>query len=146
MCCSKRAQRLQQQQLLQYSVPINSRPRGCCGGRKQRRLLCELEKHATTTYHSPEVTHYQPRSAFLSEVRQYQSPMAGIIAVGITIGAEKLSRKISERRIERKDKKAAAVSFILCSGLALLICDAAKRSYLWHCRVFVCGSTNQRAI
>jgi predicted alpha/beta-fold hydrolase len=36
--------------------------------------------------------------------------MAGIIAVGISMGAEKLGRKISEKRLERKDKKAATVS------------------------------------
>ncbi|OAL43772.1 hypothetical protein IQ07DRAFT_649851 [Pyrenochaeta sp. DS3sAY3a] len=34
--------------------------------------------------------------------------MAGIIAVGIGLGAEKLGRKISEKRLERKEKKAAA--------------------------------------
>lgn len=33
--------------------------------------------------------------------------MAGLVAVGIAIGAEKLGRKISEKRIERKEKKAA---------------------------------------
>jgi hypothetical protein len=39
--------------------------------------------------------------------------MAGIIAVGIGLGAEKLGRKISEKRLERKEKKAAAVSSTL---------------------------------
>jgi phosphate/sulfate permease len=37
--------------------------------------------------------------------------MASIIAVGIITGAEKLGRKIGEKRIERKEKKAATVSF-----------------------------------
>jgi predicted alpha/beta-fold hydrolase len=110
MCCSKRTQRLQQQQLFQSSVLVSPRPRGCGGARKQRRLLRELEEHASNHYHSPEVTQTQPQSAFLSEVRQHQSPMAGIIAVGISMGAEKLGRKISEKRLERKDKKAATVS------------------------------------
>jgi hypothetical protein len=35
--------------------------------------------------------------------------MAGIIAVSIGLGAEKLGRKISEKRLERKEKKAAEV-------------------------------------
>ncbi|KAL6711530.1 hypothetical protein ACN47E_004464 [Coniothyrium glycines] len=34
--------------------------------------------------------------------------MAALIAVGIGLGAEKLSRKISEKRLERKEKKSAA--------------------------------------
>lgn len=36
--------------------------------------------------------------------------MAGIIAIGIGLGAEKLSQKISEKRLERKEKKRVAVS------------------------------------
>ncbi|KAG9193805.1 hypothetical protein G6011_03840 [Alternaria panax] len=34
--------------------------------------------------------------------------MAGLIAVGIGLGAEKLGRTISEKRLERKEKKAIA--------------------------------------
>jgi predicted alpha/beta-fold hydrolase len=111
MCCSKRAQRIQEQQLFQSSVLTNPRPRGCCSARKQRRLLREIEEHATNNHHKSEVVHIQPQSVFRPEFRQYQSPMAGIIAVGISMGAEKLGRKISEKRLERKEKKAAAVSF-----------------------------------
>jgi predicted alpha/beta-fold hydrolase len=111
MCCSKRAQRLQERQLSQSSVPTSPRPRGCCGARKERRLLRELEEHATNNCRSSEIAQIQPQGVFLSGFRQDQSPMAGIIAVGISMGAEKLGRKISEKRLERKDKKAAAVSF-----------------------------------
>ncbi|KAH8712011.1 hypothetical protein GQ44DRAFT_776349 [Phaeosphaeriaceae sp. PMI808] len=32
--------------------------------------------------------------------------MAGILVIGIGLGAEKLGRKISEKRLERKEKKA----------------------------------------
>jgi hypothetical protein len=35
--------------------------------------------------------------------------MAGLIAVSIGLGAEKLGRTISEKRLERKEKKAVAV-------------------------------------
>jgi hypothetical protein len=35
--------------------------------------------------------------------------MAGLIAVSIGLGAEKLGRTISEKRLERKEKKAIAV-------------------------------------
>jgi hypothetical protein len=35
--------------------------------------------------------------------------MAGILAVSIGLGAEKLGRKISDKRLERKEKKAAEV-------------------------------------
>ncbi|KAF1840197.1 uncharacterized protein K460DRAFT_410797 [Cucurbitaria berberidis CBS 394.84] len=34
--------------------------------------------------------------------------MAALIAVGIGLGAEKLGRKISEKRLEKKEKKSAA--------------------------------------
>ena len=33
--------------------------------------------------------------------------MAGMLAIGIGIGAEKLGRKISDKRLERKEKKLA---------------------------------------
>jgi len=35
--------------------------------------------------------------------------MAALIAVGVGMGAEKLGRKISEKRLERKEQKAAKV-------------------------------------
>jgi hypothetical protein len=56
------------------------------------------------------VTRSPAQEAFWSEVQNYRSPMAGIIAVSVAIGAEKLGRKISEKRLERKDRKAAEVS------------------------------------
>jgi hypothetical protein len=37
--------------------------------------------------------------------------MAGLIAITIGLGAEKLGRTISEKRLERKEKKAIAVSY-----------------------------------
>lgn len=49
----------------------------------------------------------------MSRPKQPPHCMAGIIAVGIGLGAEKLGRKISEKRLERKEKKAAAVSSTL---------------------------------
>jgi hypothetical protein len=106
MCCSKRQQRsLQQQEIFESKLPLRVDRRGCCGPRKQRNLLGELEKH----HQAPEVTQAQPQGLFLSTVRSYHSPMAGIIAVSIGLGAEKLGRKISEKRLERKEKKAAEV-------------------------------------
>lgn len=38
--------------------------------------------------------------------------MAGLIAIGIGLGAEKLGRTISEKRLERKEKKAIAVYIV----------------------------------
>jgi predicted alpha/beta-fold hydrolase len=73
--------------------------------------LREIQEHAISNHHISEVAPIQPQSVFLSDFRRHQSPMAGIIAVGISMGAEKLGRKISEKRLERKDKKVAAVSF-----------------------------------
>lgn len=35
--------------------------------------------------------------------------MAALLAVGIGLGAEKLGRKISDKRLERKEKKNIAV-------------------------------------
>jgi hypothetical protein len=147
MCCSNRAQRLhhhqQQQQLLQYSVL----PRGCCGARKERRLLRKLQEQATTHYESSAITPTGPQGFFLSSVREYHSPMAGIIAVGISMGAEKLGRKISEKRLERKDK-AAVVRLLLILCLLCLICNSATRSYLRSCRDFICQCSiaNQRLV
>lgn len=111
MCCSKRRQqRLQQQALLQGNLPTRNRPGDCCGARRQRRLLRELEAESTTKYQATVVTRSPAQEAFWSEVQNYRSPMAGIIAVSVAIGAEKLGRKISEKRLERKDRKAAEVS------------------------------------
>ncbi|KAH7392443.1 hypothetical protein DE146DRAFT_758164 [Phaeosphaeria sp. MPI-PUGE-AT-0046c] len=107
MCCNKRRQqRLQQQVILQNNHPLGYRTGGCCGARRQRRLL-ELENANQPVYQAPEVTEARAQGISWSEVRDYRSPMAGIVAVGIAIGAEKLSRKISEKKLERKDRKAA---------------------------------------
>lgn len=46
--------------------------------------------------------------------------MAGLVAVGIAMGAEKLSRKISDKRLERKDRKAAEVGIVLYSILFMV--------------------------
>jgi hypothetical protein len=35
--------------------------------------------------------------------------MAALLAVGIGLGAEKLGQRLSEKRLERKEKKAIAV-------------------------------------
>jgi hypothetical protein len=35
--------------------------------------------------------------------------MAGMLVIGLGMGAEKLGRKISEKRLERKEKKTAEV-------------------------------------
>jgi hypothetical protein len=72
--------------------------------------------------------------------------MAAMIAVGIGMGVEKLGRKISEKRIERKDKKAATVSVNLMLICILLICSTATRDYVRPWRVFKCAccTENQR--
>jgi len=38
---------------------------------------------------------------------------AGLLAISLGLGAEKLGRTISEKRLERKEKKAIAVCFDL---------------------------------
>jgi hypothetical protein len=49
--------------------------------------------------------------------------MAGILAVSIGLGAEKLGRKISDKRLERKEKKAAEVAISPSkSACFVLIC------------------------
>jgi hypothetical protein len=115
MCCSKRQQRsLQQQEFFESKLPLRVERRGCCGSRKQRNLLGELERH----HQALEVTQAQPQGLFLPTARSYHCPMAGILAVSIGLGAEKLGRKISEKRLERKEKKAAEV----CLTFELVIC------------------------
>lgn len=110
MCCNKRRQQhLQQQALLQNNFPAGYRAGGCCGARRQRRLLRELENASQLVYPTTDVGQPRQQNVSWSEVREYRSPMAGLVAVGIAIGAEKLGRKISEKRIERKEKKAAEV-------------------------------------
>lgn len=120
MCCNKRRQqRLQQQALLQNNLPAGYRTGGCCGARRQRRLLRELENANQPVIQTTAVTAFRQQGPSWSQVREYRSPMAGIIAVGIAIGAEKLGRKISEKRLERKDRKAAEVSISQLTLLSL---------------------------
>jgi hypothetical protein len=145
MCRSNRAQRLQQQQLLESSLPINSRPRGCCS-RKQQRVRRDLEDHAVINYRTTDANKTHSQAAFGSAVRGYHCPMAAMIAVGIGMGVEKLGRKISEKRIERKDKKAATVGVNLILICIWLRCNAATRGHVRSWRVFkcACGTENQR--
>ncbi|KAF1919498.1 hypothetical protein BDU57DRAFT_527500 [Ampelomyces quisqualis] len=101
--------------LVQANLPIGNRPGGCCGAhrgahrgaRRQRRLLRVLEADSAKKYQAAAVKISLAQEAFWPEVQKYRSPMAGIIAVSVAIGAEKLGRKISEKRLERKDRKAA---------------------------------------
>lgn len=109
MCCSKRKQQrhlvLQQQLLLQPQVL--PRQRGCCGARRQRRLL---EAAVVNPQNETQVSEVAHPVYFESNPRGQRPPtMAAMIAVGIGLGAEKLGRKISEKRLERKEKKSAAV-------------------------------------
>jgi hypothetical protein len=39
--------------------------------------------------------------------------MAGLLVIGVGMGAEKLGRKISEKRLERKEKKALEVRQVI---------------------------------
>jgi hypothetical protein len=111
MCCNKRREQriLLQQQQLHSNLQVGYQPRGCCGARKQRRLLRELEAQSKSNYQLPEVNQTRHQHPFLTAVQNGRSPMAALIAVSIGIGAEKLGRKISEKRLEHKDKKAAEV-------------------------------------
>jgi hypothetical protein len=61
--------------------------------------------------------------------------MAALLAVSIGIGAEKLGRKISEKRLEHKDRKAAKVCLHgwLALDVRLLIADAGARSDVQSC-------------
>lgn len=121
MCCNKRRQqRLQQQALPQNDYHIGYRAGGCCGARRQRRLLRELETANQPGYQATDTSGTRQQDVFWSEVRGYRSPMAGLVAVGIAMGAEKLSRKISDKRLERKDRKAAEVGILLYSILFMV--------------------------
>ncbi|KAH6881833.1 hypothetical protein BKA58DRAFT_8941 [Alternaria rosae] len=79
MCCRKNRQRYFEQQAL-YSPPA----RGCCG---QRRTRLQISTSNTSNF---------------SE----RPTMAGLLAISLGLGAEKLGRTISEKRLERKEKKA----------------------------------------
>lgn len=94
MCCRRRQQ-------LTFPQP---RQRGCCGARRQRRLLEAAAVNTSLGVQSQEV------SQISQPVQRPAAMVVALLAVGIGIGAEKLGRKISEKRIERKEKKTAAVS------------------------------------
>jgi hypothetical protein len=109
MCRSNRQRRLLQQDLFDPNFILGVQRRGCCGARKQRNLLREVE----SGHNFPEITQTQPNGGCLSTANSHQGPMAGIIAISIGLGAEKLGRKISDKRLERKEKKAAEVCLFL---------------------------------
>jgi hypothetical protein len=114
MCCSKRRQqRLERQTLYQVNPPVSSYSRGCCGTRKALRLQRELETQTVSNYpaSASQVTSSRPQDGIWSNVRDSRHPMAALLVVSIGIGAEKVGRKISEKRLERKDRKAAEVCF-----------------------------------
>ena len=107
MCCSnRRQQRHLELQQLRLQTPVQTRQRGCCGARRQRRLLDEA---AVDTQNHSQVSQV-PHLGYFDQCPRTQRPtMAGFIAVGIGLGVEKLGRKISEKRLEKKEKKSAAV-------------------------------------
>jgi hypothetical protein len=101
MCYSKRQQRqLFQREISQQQLALQPRQRGCYGSRRAQRQALQLQ--------APEVSVQQQGFYQPTYLRPPQS-MAGILAVGIGIGCEKLGRKISEKRSERKEKKAIEV-------------------------------------
>ncbi|KAI4650936.1 hypothetical protein J4E93_003293 [Alternaria ventricosa] len=81
MCCRKNRQSYFEQQAL-YSPPA----RGCCGRRQ---------------------AHFQTYTQNTSNFAE-RPTMAGLLAISLGLGAEKLGRTISEKRLERKEKKAIA--------------------------------------
>lgn len=112
MCCSERRQQrlLLQQDLLQQPLGLPYQPRqwGCCYNRQQRRLLDPFEHQFLPN--TPEISQVRHTNHFDSP--NYQRPaMAAMLVVGLGLGAEKLGRKISEKRLERKAKKAAEVCY-----------------------------------
>jgi hypothetical protein len=114
MCCNRRRQqRLPQSEQFLSNLPVDHHPRGCHGTHKQRRLLRELEAQSSLTYQTFETAHFKEHDEHLPATRNHpRTPMAALIAVSIGIGAEKLGRKISEKRLERKDRKAAEVCLL----------------------------------
>ena len=95
MCCRERTQYPPAPR--QFASP---RRRGCCGSR----LTAYPTEKAVYQHHSNQLINYR---------RSQQPSMAGLIAISIGLGAEKLGRTISEKRLERKEKKAIAVWTLL---------------------------------
>jgi len=101
MCGRKRAERyLLQQQLFQQQLAIQSYQRGCCGSRRANRKGLQ--------YQAPDLS-FEQQGFYPATFNRPKYSMAGILAVGIGIGCEKLGRKISEKRSECKEKKAIDV-------------------------------------
>jgi hypothetical protein len=112
MCCSKRRQqRLERQGLYQSSPLVGNSSRGCCGTRRAQRLQREFEAQAVANHQASasEVTGPHPKDTIWSKVQGNRHPMAALLVVGLGIGAEKVGRKISDKRLERKERKAAEV-------------------------------------
>jgi hypothetical protein len=112
MCCSKRVQerRLLQQELFHQASPLEPRQRGCCGSRRAQRRAYQIEAANNTLQPVSEISTFQQRAL---EYRQHRPTMAGMLVIGLGMGAEKLGRKISDKRLERKEKKAAVVHNLL---------------------------------
>lgn len=108
MCCNRRKQqrRLDLQNQLLFLPQVSPCLRSCCGARHQQKLL---EAAAIDTQKYLQVSEVAQQRCFETIPHSQRPTMAAIIAVGIGIGAEKLGRKISEKRLERKEKKSAAV-------------------------------------
>lgn len=70
----------------------------CCSKRTQERRL-----------------HWQ-QETFQPNHPRHCPTMAGIIAIGIGMGAQKLGHKIAEKRSERKEKKALEVRWLTICG------------------------------
>lgn len=111
MCCSKRREQClrRQQELLQFGPTIAPRQRGCCGARRQQHLIRDVESYNTSSPTSPEIINLQQQSFFPFNYRKPCGSMAGLLVIGLGMGAEKLGRKISDKRLERKAKNTLQV-------------------------------------
>lgn len=97
MCCSKR---YQQQGFFQPTPLLERRARGCGTRQAQRQIEAQSTVALSTTLNQPYFPSLQLRPCH---------PMAALFAVSIGMGAEKLGRKISDKRLERKEQRAAKV-------------------------------------
>ena len=111
MCCRKKQQRL-------YAAEQSSSPprRGCRSSRVAPQL-----REAIDTTHTTEPVHRPQPAYFNNYYRSGRPTMAGLLAVSIGLGAEKLGRTISEKRLERKEKKAIAVCHLSKTILITLL-------------------------
>jgi hypothetical protein len=135
MCCSKRQQRdLFQQKISHQQLALEPRQRGCCGSRRAQSQVLQFQ--------APEVSvqqggFYQPTYS-----RPSQS-MAGILAVGIGIGCEKLGRKISEKRSERKEKKAIEVC-LMSNWLVTALIPQQREAIYGHAESSAASAANTK--